>query len=238
MPISALSTAEATTADAAPIKTLVEAITWEDSISTPKAPEPSALESELQQQLETLDIVKAHVADNTQWKRRAAYSLVTDDYRVHHLTAGTLRGDNKLGVSPALFQSLDESQVMSVLHIGLSMCGHPNITHGGLLATLLDEITAMTAIPNLPGKTGFTANLNINYRHPCIANQFVVAHSELTSVEGRKAFVKATLKTLDGTVLADATALFIAPKIPVSQIAEQLTLAKTQTAPATPQPEA
>jgi len=87
----------------------------------------------------------------------------------------------------------------------------------------------MTAIPNLPGKTGFTANLNINYRHPCIADQFIVAHAELTSAEGRKAFVKATLKGLDGTLLADATALFIAPRIPVAQIAEQLNQSRSST---------
>ncbi|KAG0338691.1 hypothetical protein BG000_003579 [Podila horticola] len=188
--------------------------------------EPSEMEQQLQEQLEQLEIVQEHVADSENWTRRQAYSLVTDEYRVHHLTAGTLRGDGKLGVSPALFQTKDESQVVSVLHIGTSLCGHRGITHGGLLATILDEITAMTAIPNLPGKTGFTANLNVNYRHPCIADQFIIAQSEVTSVEGRKAFVKASLKTIDGTLLADATALFIAPKIPIANLTEQLTQAK------------
>ncbi|KAF9121294.1 hypothetical protein BGW39_010643 [Mortierella sp. 14UC] len=208
---------------AAPIKTLVEAISNPSpSPSRPSTPPASSQELALQQQLESLEIVIQHAQDPENWTRRTAYSLVTDDYRVHHLTAGTLRGDGKLGVRPALFQSKDEQQVLSVLHVGSDMCGHPNITHGGLLATLLDEITAMTAIPNLPGKTGFTANLNINYRHPCIADQFIIAQSEVTSTEGRKAFVKATLKTVSGTLLADATALFIAPRIPVAQITEQL----------------
>jgi len=68
--------------------------------------------------------------------------------------------------------------------------------------------------------------LNVNYRHPCIADQFIIAHSEVTSVEGRKAFVTASLKTIDGTLLADATALFIAPKIPIASLTEQLTQAK------------
>ncbi|KAG0331934.1 hypothetical protein BG004_001452 [Podila humilis] len=192
----------------------------------------SELEQNLQTQLELLDIVQQHTTDAENWTRRTAYSLVTDEYRIHHLTAGTLRGDGKLGVNPALFQSKDESQVLSVLHVGTSLCGHRGITHGGLLATLLDEITAMTAIPNLPGKTGFTANLNVNYRHPCIADQFVIAQSEVTSVEGRKAFVKASLKTIDGTLLADATALFIAPKVPIPNLTEQLTQKKNSTSPA------
>ncbi|KAK3843406.1 MAG: HotDog domain-containing protein [Linnemannia gamsii] len=218
---------------AAPIKTLVEAINNPSPTpSRPSTPPASAQELALQQDLESLPIVLQHAEDPSNWTRRTAYSLVTDDYRVHHLTAGTLRGDGKLGVKPALFQSKDQLQVLSVLHVGSDMCGHPNITHGGLLATLLDEITAMTAIPNLPGKTGFTANLNINYRHPCIADQFLIAHSEVTSIEGRKAFVKATLKTISGTLLADATALFIAPRIPVAQITEQLEQSKKDNAAA------
>ncbi|KAG0083190.1 hypothetical protein BGZ93_010844 [Podila epicladia] len=210
-----------------PSSATVEApVDIKSSVSQIALSESSDIEQQLQAQLEQLEIVQEHVANSENWTRRLAYSLVTDEYRVHHLTAGTLRGDGKLGVSPALFQSKDESQVVSVLHVGTSLCGHRGITHGGLLATLLDEITAMTAIPNLPGKTGFTANLNVNYRHPCIADQFIIAHSEVTSIEGRKAFVKASLKTIDGTLLADATALFIAPKIPIASLTEQLTQAK------------
>jgi hypothetical protein len=124
---------------AAPIKTLVEAINNPSPTpSRPVTPPASAQELALQQELESLDIVVKHAEDPENWTRRTAYSLVTDDYRIHHLTAGTLRGDGKLGVRPALFQSKDQQQVLSVLHVGTDMCGHPNITHGGLLATLLE----------------------------------------------------------------------------------------------------
>lgn len=125
-----------------PVKTLVEAISREEtapSTVTSVSHHPrSEQEEELQQQLEALETVQDHAAKPELWRRRTAYSLVTDDYRIHHFTAGTLRGDNKLGVAPALFQSIDESQIVSVLHVGKSLCGHPNITHGGLLATLLE----------------------------------------------------------------------------------------------------
>ncbi|KAG0004079.1 hypothetical protein BGZ80_007641 [Entomortierella chlamydospora] len=205
------------------VKPHAEEITSQDDNIVDLQPQP---QKDLQQQLEELEIVKTYMADSENWLRRIAHAHVTDEKIVHHLTAGTLRGAGKLGVAPALFQSKDEKQILNVLHVGTSLCGHPNITHGGLLATLLDETTAMTAIPNLPGKTGFTANLNINYRHPCIADQFIVIHSEVTSVEGRKAFVKATLKGIDGTLYVEATALFIAPKVAISQLTEQLTQAK------------
>jgi len=134
MPISAM-TQEAPVA--APVKTLVEAMTREETTTAVSHP-TSVQEQELQQELETLEVVQDHLSKPELWRRRTAYSLVTDDYRIHHLTAGTLRGDNKLGIAPALFQSTDDSQVVSVLHVGKSLCGHPNIVHGGLLATILE----------------------------------------------------------------------------------------------------
>ncbi|KAF9168079.1 hypothetical protein DFQ26_001536 [Actinomortierella ambigua] len=176
----------------------------------------------LQAEMDQLAIVVQHTSDADNWTRHVSHAYLSDEHRRNHLTAGVLRGERLLSVAPALFQSKDQRHVIAVIHVGEALCGHPGIVHGGLLGTLLDEITAYTALPNLPGKTGFTANLNINYRHPTIANQFIVADSVLDSQEGRKAFVKASLKTLDGTLLADATALFIAPKIPVAEIKDQL----------------
>ncbi|KAF9316783.1 hypothetical protein BGZ91_005492, partial [Linnemannia elongata] len=113
------SIAAPTASIAAPIKTLVEAINNPSPTpSRPVTPPASEKELLLQQELESLEIVIKHAEDP-----------VTDDYRIHHLTAGTLRGDGKLGVKPALFQSKDQLQVLSVLHVGTDMCGHPNITH-------------------------------------------------------------------------------------------------------------
>lgn len=122
----------------ATVETSVEAPVDIKSVAQIASSEPSELEQKLQAQLELLEIVQEHAADSENWIRRQAYSLVTDEYRVHHLTAGTLRGDGKLGVLPALFQAKDESQVLSVLHVGTSLCGHRGITHGGLLATILE----------------------------------------------------------------------------------------------------
>jgi len=129
----ATATAVEETSALKPIATSVEA-----HASTVAAPAISELEQRLQDELETLEVVVSHNADPEGWTRRKAYSLVTEDYRMHHLTAGTLRGDNKLGVSPALFQSKDEHQVLSVLHVGQGLCGHRGIVHGGLLATVLE----------------------------------------------------------------------------------------------------
>jgi acyl-coenzyme A thioesterase PaaI-like protein len=85
-----------------------------------------------------------------------------------------LRGPGKLAFAPLVRCRKDESEIIAVVHVGRGLCGHDGIIHGGLLATLLDETLARTAINNLPKKVGVTANLSINYRAPTKADQFIV----------------------------------------------------------------
>lgn len=58
---------------------------------------------------------------------------------------------------------------------------------------------------NLPSHIGVTANLNINYRSPCMADQFIVVRTKLESKQGRKVYVSGTMETLDGERIAEAT---------------------------------
>lgn len=60
-----------------------------------------------------------------------------------------------------------------------------------------------------------TAYLNITYRAPVFADQFVVFRSRLDPEcppSGRKAWATGTLETLGGQVLVKAEALFVEPK--------------------------
>lgn len=144
---------------------------------------------------------------------------IPPNMRPHHLTGGTLLGDDKIAVPPLTFTTADGSSFVSVQHLGHALCGHPGIVHGGLLATLLDEGLARCCFPALPHKVGVTASLKIDYRVPCKADQYVVLRAETTKVEGRKAWVKGRLETLADeargevpTVLVEAEALFIEPR--------------------------
>jgi acyl-coenzyme A thioesterase PaaI-like protein len=65
----------------------------------------------------------------------------------------------------------------------------------------------------LPNKFGFTANLNVNYRRPIFSNQWVQMKAKIDKLEDRKAFVSASLESLDGqTVFTEATSLYVSPK--------------------------
>lgn len=138
--------------------------------------------------------------------------------RPHSLTAGTLAGPGKITVPPYVFGDKEGTELYVILHLGADVCGHDGIVHGGLLSTMLDEGLARCCFPALPNKIGVTANLNINYRKPTRANQYLILKAKTTKVEGRKAWVEGHIESLATTnssapeKLVEATALFIEPK--------------------------
>ena len=142
---------------------------------------------------------------------------IPESVRHHSLTAGTLTGHGKIVVPPYFWTEKGGKSLVSIFYLGGDVSGHPGIVHGGLLATLLDEGLARCCFPALPNKVGMTANLNINYRRPAPAGNFLVLRAKTTKLEGRKAWVEGHIETLVGegeepVTLVEATGLFIEPK--------------------------
>jgi len=118
----------------------------------------------------------------------------------NHLTVGALRAPGRLAIPPLVRARKDESSAYIFVHVGRGLCGHDGIVHGGLLATLVDEASARTALLNLPTHVGVTARLEMNYKNPVRADRFIVIKSKLVERKGRKAVVESTVEDLDGTV--------------------------------------
>ncbi|KAL7006936.1 hypothetical protein EMMF5_003520 [Cystobasidiomycetes sp. EMM_F5] len=130
----------------------------------------------------------------------------------HSLTQFSLRGPGKFAVNPLVFASLDEKETIAIVHVGNGMCGHNGIVHGGLLATLLDEAVARPAFFALPNNIGMTVYLNVRYKAPTLADQFLVVKTRLKSVSGRKAFVEGEIYDILGKRLVECDALYVEPK--------------------------
>lgn len=181
--------------------------------------------AELEEELNHLPLLEAHRArpDKDQWYEARPYLNLPEERRVNSLTAGTLKGPGKLAVPPLVRSRHDASENWIFIHVGRALCGHEGVIHGGLLATLLDESLARVvsdlldfppakrhvyAIPqallNLPEKVGVTANLNINYKAPTLAHQFIVIKVKLDEAQGRKARVSGTVEDMAGNVLVEA----------------------------------
>lgn len=165
--------------------------------------------------------VEGGPADTHQYVMTRPYLKYSREKAQHNLTAGSLRGPGMVAVPPLVFTKTGhgaadlggtEGDSTIVLHLGRSVCGHDGIVHGGMLATVCDEALARTAMYNLPGKIGVTARLEIDYRKPTMANQFIVLETQLVEQKGRKAVVKGTMKDVDGQLLLECRAIFVEPK--------------------------
>jgi len=137
--------------------------------------------------------------------------------RQHSFTGGDMIAPEKVAVPPMVFTTKDGSEMVGVFYLGRSLCGHPGIVHGGMLATILDEGLARTCFNALPNKVGMTATLTVDYRAPVKAEQWVVLRGRTTKVDGRKAWVEGTIASLDkdgnsGKTLVEGRAMFVEPK--------------------------
>ncbi|KAF8686918.1 hypothetical protein AX14_003759 [Amanita brunnescens Koide BX004] len=141
--------------------------------SSPDSPSSVAYTTALEQTLQTLPLLQSlrSKQDAEEWYEARPYTNYPEEKRVNNLGAGTLRGPGKLALRPLVRARKDEAESILFVHVGRALCGHDGIIHGGLLATLLDESLARTAINNFPEGVGVTANLNVSYRAPTRADQ-------------------------------------------------------------------
>ncbi|EGW32910.1 uncharacterized protein SPAPADRAFT_60254 [Spathaspora passalidarum NRRL Y-27907] len=129
-----------------------------------------------------------------------------------NLTGDTLVGPDKINLrTPSLYfiqdsflqqeqdieDSKNENFAITFFHLGNKLSGHNGIVHGGLLATLLDELTCRLAFLNFKSKRGVTANLNINYKQPTYTDNFVMIKCEIIKKQGRKCWVKGDVYKVD-----------------------------------------
>jgi hypothetical protein len=79
---------------------------------------------------------------------------------------------------------------------------------GGVIPLLYDWHFGM--IVSLAGRPiSRTANLHVDYRNVTPIGQPLIANGRIDSIDSRKAFVSATMTTLDGILLTQAHGLMI-----------------------------
>ncbi|KAI3318754.1 thioesterase superfamily protein [Xylariaceae sp. AK1471] len=113
-------------------------------------------------------------------------------------------------ISPA--ERVDE--VKAFLTLGSGLNGHPNVCHGGLVTTILDEAIGLLLPINMerqaiPVGSYMTAYLNTSFVKPVPTPTTILARACFTKVEGRKYFTQGTIEDKDGVVLARADALYV-----------------------------
>ncbi|KAF6264405.1 HotDog domain-containing protein [Scenedesmus sp. NREL 46B-D3] len=119
-----------------------------------------------------------------------------------------------------------DKQLFTALKLGVPVCGHPTIVHGGLTSAIFDEtfgvlLYAAGRYKHLELEHGvFTARLEVDYKKPLPAESTVLCTARVDSCEGRKIWVAADLTDpSQETVYASSRALFVKPKAPVPTLA-------------------
>lgn len=152
-----------------------------------------------------------------------------------NLTGATLSGPHKIAYRSQTLYFIDDyhfqfneitdpddrdNYSITFLRLGDALSGHKGIVHGGLLATLLDELTCRVGFLNFESKRGVTANLNVNYKQPTKVDSWVCIKCTVFKKIGRKCWVKGDVYLIDETkkfledceLLTSCEVLIVEPK--------------------------
>lgn len=84
---------------------------------------------------------------------------------------------------------------------------YPGIVHGGILASMLDEVVSRAAMTGEPTRFRSTAKLEIRYRRPAPLGEPLYMRGWVTNDRGSRATAKAEVRLGDGTLITEAEAL-------------------------------
>lgn len=87
-------------------------------------------------------------------------------------------------------------------------CGFRGLTHGGIIATLLDEIAAWTIITNLL-QMGITTRISIRYVQPIPTDTEILIKGKIINQEIDRINVRSIISSPEGKLLAEAESEWI-----------------------------
>lgn len=103
-----------------------------------------------------------------------------------------------------------KNKCVSYLTISDNYCGFEGIAHGGIIATVLDEIAAWTLIVHL-NNVGITQNAEITYLRAVKTNELIIAEGSIIERTPSSAISLALLKDTNGNVLAKCKSNWLLP---------------------------
>ncbi|KAL4447554.1 hypothetical protein ABPG75_004773 [Micractinium tetrahymenae] len=117
-----------------------------------------------------------------------------------------------------------ERAFRTLMSVGMDVCGHPSIVHGGFTSAMIDETTGglvyeLKKTGELGEGSAFTARLEVDYKRPMPSNSDVICTARVEKVEGRKIWTVAEVADRPGgEVYAIGRALYVTPR---SQVEKQ-----------------
>jgi acyl-coenzyme A thioesterase PaaI-like protein len=117
--------------------------------------------------------------------------------------------ENKYGLKLKFFQEKTGSVV--VIHtVPDQYQGYPGVVHGGIIASMLDEVLGRVFMSDDHNRFMYTAKMTVRYRKPVPTGKPLKIVGTALKDRGRMAESKAELFGPDGELLAEAEGLLVA----------------------------
>jgi uncharacterized protein (TIGR00369 family) len=84
------------------------------------------------------------------------------------------------------------------------LCGFEGIAHGGVVATLLDEVGAWALMAHA-GRLGFTRRMDLRFHRAATIGVPLTAAGTVEACDDREARTRAEIRAADGALVAEAT---------------------------------
>ena len=115
--------------------------------------------------------------------------------------------ENPVGLRIAFYET-GPGEVQSEIIFPDHYQGYPGITHGGIIASVLDETGGRSLMDN-PRHFMVTAQLNVRYRKPVPTETPLVAKGWAGKRQGRVSEARSEIQNLAGEVLAEAKLVLV-----------------------------
>jgi uncharacterized protein (TIGR00369 family) len=119
--------------------------------------------------------------------------------------------DNADGMRLEFFFDVEAHKAVCQFTLSSRYQGPPGHSHGGIIATILDE--AMGKVNKLRNVLALTKSMNVEYKKPVPLNQSLTVTGSEQQVIGREHTNIAEITNAQGEVLARSTGIFIAVDI-------------------------
>lgn len=127
---------------------------------------------------------------------------------------------NPIGLK-SRFYSVGENQVELRLTFTDSYQGYPGITHGGIIATILDETMGRAVLASNSERLMMTAKMEVKYRLPVPLNTEILFRGVVTKDKGRIAQAEGYAILPDGSIAVEAIGTLM--QIPPEKLTEMNT---------------
>lgn len=118
--------------------------------------------------------------------------------------------DNPAGLRMRFYESdTDPIQVLAEYTVPAQYQGYPGVVHGGIVATMLDEVTSRTVFRGDPPRFVVTARLAVRYRKPVPVETPLRLTGRVVEDKGRIITVAGEILGPEGTLLAEAEATLV-----------------------------